>query len=185
MSLVTVARYRAITGDTVTGDAAVTALLEEATWKLEEDLARPLESAERIEPMWPDRNGWLWPLALPITAAPGWTIDGNALRGGAWPLTSWPESTDYVSVTYTGGYVERTANPNAANALPLCIERDLAWAAYVLRSPADLVAQVPAGATSVTVGDISVNFGRGTSRSGDDLAIRWSRATLRYRRRGL
>lgn len=184
MSLVTLARYRAITGDTATADTAVTALIEEATLKLEEDLGRPLESAERIEAMWPDRNGWLFPLALPITVAAGWTIDGNALRGGAWPLTSWPESTDYVSVTYTGGYVERTANPTAPNALPLCIERDIAWAAYTLANPESI--PIPSGASSVSVGDISISFGsRGVRATGDDLRIRWSRSTLRHKRRGL
>jgi hypothetical protein len=186
MSLLTTDRYRAITGDDA-ADATVSALIEDAVAKLEEDLGRPLEAVERIEQVWPDRRGYLYPLATPITEAEGWTVEGNALRAGSWPLSaSWPATVDYVSVTYTGGYVERTANPDATNRLPICMERDLAWAAYALGHPTQLASQLPAGASSVSVGDISVSFGGGgTMRSGDDLAIRWSRSTLRYRRRGL
>lgn len=184
MSLVTFERYQAITGDTATAEAAVTSRLEEAVEKLEEDLCRPLEAVERVEAMWPDRCGWLYPTATPITVATGWTIDGHALRGGSWPIYSWPESTDSVLVTYTGGYVERTANPDASNRLPVCMERDIAWAAYALEHP-DLFT-IPTGATAVSVGDLSVSFGGGgTSRSGDDLTIRWSRATRRFQRRGV
>jgi hypothetical protein len=164
----------------------VTALIEEAIELLEEDLVRPLAAIERTETMYPDRAGWLWPTALPIQVAEDWTIDGHALRGGSWPasdlLTGCQSS---LSVTYTGGYVERTANPDAANRLPLCIERDIAWAAYALGNPDAVLSSLPAGANAVSVGDISISFAGGVSGSGDDLRIQWSRRTLRYRRRSV
>lgn len=187
MSLVTVARYQAITGDTGTAAASVSALVEEAVDMLEEDLGRPIESAERTEVMWYDRAGFVYPLALPITAAVGWTIEGTALRDGTVAVTSpWPGSTETVSVTYTGGFVERTANPGAANVLPAHIERDLAWAAYALGHADQVAAGVPAGARSVAVGDVSVSFGaEGADGSADDMRIRWSRATRRHHRRSL
>lgn len=185
MSLVTVDRYRAITGDTTTAASAVSALVEEATEILEEHLGRPLESAERTEQMWPDRNGWFFPLAVPITDGGDFTVDGNALRGGSWPLPAWPESKDSVAITYTGGFVERSANPSASNRLPRQIERDLAWAAYALGNVDAILTGLPAGTTSASVGDISISFDRGSRSSADDLTIRWSRITRRHKRRGL
>jgi hypothetical protein len=187
MSLVTVDRYRAITGDAGTAAALVSARLEEALGMLEEDLGRPLESVERTETMWYDRAGFLYPMATPVTAATGWEIEGNALRGGVLAGTHvllGPSET--VNVTYTGGFVERTANPGAANALPVHIERDLAFAAYALGNADQIAAGMPSGARSVAVGDVSVSFGaEGVHGSADDLRIRWSRATRRHKRRGL
>lgn len=183
MSLLTAARYEAITGDRST--VSVSALADEALDLLEEDLGRPLESAERTERMWPDREGWLWPRAVPITVAAGWTIDGDALRAGTFGVNPWPSSSEALSVTYTGGYVERSTNPDATNRLPAYIERDLAWAVYVLANPDAIQASLPRGATSVSVGDISVSFERGVGGSVDNRRIRWSRSTLRHRRRGL
>lgn len=185
MSLVTVDRYRAITGDEITAASAVSGFVEEAAALLEDDLGRPLEEAERTESMWPDRAGWLWPLATPIVTADGWTIDGHALRAGQWSVNPWPNSSDSISVTYTGGFVERTANPSADNRLPATIERDLAWAAYALGSVDEILAGLPAGTTSASVGDISISFDRGARGSADDMRIRWSRVTRRYRRRGV
>jgi hypothetical protein len=187
MSLVTVDRYRAITGDAGTSAELVTARVEEALGMLEEDLGRPIESAERTEVMWYDRAHYLYPQAVPITAAAGWTIEGNALRDGTVDVVNpWPASQETVTVTYTGGYVERTANPSAANRLPVHIERDLAFAAYALGHADSIAASVPSGARSVAVGDVSVSFGAtGVTGSTDDLRIRWSRATLRYRRRSV
>lgn len=184
-ALVTVTRYRAITGDTDSADGDVSARIEDATDRLEERLDRPLRSTERAESMYPDQSSRLYPRAIPITAAAGYTIDGYSLIG-TWP---WPW-VDLVGlqvapvITYTGGWIERSANPNAANRLPTCIEDDIAWAAYALLHP-EPVTPYPVGATSVSLGDASVSFGPGGAPALDRSGIRWSRATLRYRFRRL
>lgn len=188
--LVTVERYRAITGDHDLADTSVTALIEHATELLEDELERPLEQDERTELMWRDREGWLWPRATPIVTAAGWTIEGNGLKPGGLTTPSVgvvdlePSST--IEVTYTGGYVERTADPSAPNRLPRSVEDDLAWAAYALGHPSTIGSNLPAGATSVRLGDIAVTWPPGGSeRSRNDLTVRWSRTTLRLRRRSL
>ena len=99
MSLVTVARYRAITGDTATTASTVTARIEDAVDLLEEVLDRPLESAERTEALTPTRDGKLWPRAVPVTDPGDYTVDGLALKGGMFGSTTF-------TVTYTGGWVE-------------------------------------------------------------------------------
>lgn len=176
--LITVASYQAITGDMASSSAAITAKVEMATDLLEDALGRPLASAERTETTRPDRLGRVYPLAVPITVAAGWTIDGNTLVDGG----LWPDQYGNIEITYTGGYVERSANPSATNRLPAYVETDLAWAVYTLLFPPTLTG-VPAGATAVSLGDASVSFGPdGPPRPGLT-AIRWSRQTLKHRRR--
>lgn len=187
--IVTVQTYQTTTGDTSTWDATVSARLEAAQERLEEVLDRPLAQAVRSEVMIPYRDGSLSPRVTPIVAADGWTLDGDRLillypnaLGGA--LTWWPALGP--TVTYTAGWVERTANPTAPNRLPLCISDDLCWVAWHLGHPVDpaVLSSLPAGATSVQLGDASVSFGPGgaPSISGRNLsAVRWSPATLRHR----
>jgi hypothetical protein len=178
MSLVTIARYRAITGDTATDAVTASAAIELAEELLADVLDRELASVERTETLWPTRDGYVWPSCVPITVATGYTIDGDGLVGVLGP--AWPDITGSVDVTYTGGWVERTANPTAPNRLPSYLERDLAFAARALVAPE--VAQYPAGATSVSLGDASVSFGPdGAPAPGS--GVRWSRATLRHRSR--
>jgi hypothetical protein len=182
--IVTVERYQAITGDTTTAASAVSARIEEAVDLLEEELDRPLEETERTEIMWPSRDGiWLWPRATPIMVAAGYKIEGNGLRsaGLGW-LGNDPFLTDRtVTVTYTGGWVERTANPAATNRLPVHIERDLAWVAYALGHPNVIAQQIPAGASSVRLGDVAISFaGAAGSRTVDEMSIRWSQRTRSY-----
>jgi hypothetical protein len=179
MSLLTVARYRAITGDIDTANATVSALIDEAEELLADALERPLESAERTERLWPDRNGMLWPRATPITDPGGFTQDGLGLK--RWPFPNVFTAGDgAVEVTYTGGWVERSANPSATNRLPVCVERDLAFAAQRLATADG--SSFPPGATSVTLGDASVSFGPDGAPSGPQ-GPQWSRQTLRYRYR--
>ena len=183
--LVTVLRYRAITGDQASSDEAVSARIEEATELLEGELGRPLEQAERTERMQPTRDGLLWPLATPILAADGYTIDGHALSGGSlvwWFDVASGSSTWAQDVTYTGGWVERTANPSSAFRLPVHIERDIAFAAQALgQTPTPLA--VPAGASSVSLGDASVTFKDGYHPDPADAGVSWSKETLGYRYR--
>lgn len=188
--LVTVARYQAITGDAHTAAQTVTARIEQATDELEDILGRPLAHDERTESLRPTRDGRLWPKATPITDGGDYTVDGYSLR--AWPaFHDWGfvgSDDGLVEVTYSGGYVERSENPDAANRLPSCIERDIAWAAWRLGQAADTTAaSIPAHASSVRLGDAAVTMSEGAtiptlgSQSGW-----WSKRTLSYRyaRRG-
>lgn len=179
--LVTVARYVAITGDITSPPALVSARIEEAQELLEDELDRPLASAARTERMWPARDGRLWPKAVPITDPGTYTLDGDGLLGVFGP--AWPDSTGAVDVPYTGGWVERTANPTATNRLPVEIERDLAFAALALKPPPAGITVAPKGAVSVRLGDAAVNYGpNGAPKAAE--AVQWSRATLRWRYRG-
>lgn len=181
--LVTVERYRAITGDTTTAASAVSALVEAATEELEEILDRPLEHAEHTERLIATRDGKLWPRATPITAATGFTIDGLALlgartfdwpSGGFWPFTE----AAGVDVTYSGGWT--------SDNVPRCIERDLAEAAKILGTAIPAGIAVPAGVKSVSVGDQSLTFADNAPTGGArSIALQgvWSRRTLSYRYR--
>lgn len=189
--IVTELTYRDLTGDNDSSGAAASAWIERATSALEDELGRPLESLSRSERMFPDQRGYLYPLATPVQSATGYTIIDTStiaygVLGGVWPdlITA----TDYVTVTYIGGYVERSANPTAANRLPVAVEYDICIAAYRIghTSAADLSA-IPAGATSVSLGDASVSFGNGAPSGGIAAILRgaWSHESLRLRRRRL
>lgn len=183
MSLLTEARYRAITGDTTTAASAVEDAIEEAEAILADALQRELAEDERTEKLVPTRDGYLWPSCTPITVATGYMIDGYGLAGSFGP--AWPDETGRVEVTYTGGWVERTANPSVTNRLPVCIERDLAYAAasIIVAEPVTTTSPYPVGATSVRLGDAAVIFGAdGAPRRGSDTVV-WSRRTLAYRAR--
>lgn len=184
MALVTVQRYRAITGDSTTTETLASARIEEATEILEERLDRPLASAERTERMWPLRDGSFLPHAIPVTVCADYTIDGDRLLGAVPVWTGFLETIpDGTDVTYTGGWVERSANPDADNALPVCIERDIAWAAWALgqTTAAQAAASVPAGVSSRTLGDASESYREGTTIAPGEANIVWSRRTLGYR----
>jgi hypothetical protein len=181
VSLITVARYRTITGDQTTASALIEDRIDEAVELLEEHLGRPLVEASRVERCYPTRDGYVWPRATPILSAPGFTIDGNGLRV-VFPLTLVVESEQQtIEVTYTGGYVERTANPSADNRLPGTLERAIAWAAKALGSTtaAELVEGVPANAKSVSLGDLSVTFDTVAGHPAD-MQVRFGRQVSRY-----
>lgn len=178
--MITVERYQAITGDTSTDDEIVQQAIDDATAELEEYLDRPLVEAERTETLRPDRRGRLWPRATPLVSAEGYEIDGLALTGAA-PFGSIGSPFDPatgVEVTYTGGWA-------TADDLPICIQRDLAMVAYRFAHPAAGMAalsEVPAGASSVRLGDAAVTFGPGgAGAAGAGSSAFWSRQTKGYR----
>lgn len=169
--LVTVGRYRSVTGDTTSTEADITEALAEAQTLLEDALRRPLEEAERTERL-RVLDGRVYPSATPISDGGALTVEGDALTG-ATPVTSLVGITDsdHATVTYTGGYTTAT--------VPRCIERDIAWAAHAVLRPSS-VAAVPVGATSVRLGDAAVTYAK-PARGGQQFG--WSPQTLRYRRR--
>lgn len=186
MALLTVDRYRALTTDEDSAEDDITAAVTDAVEALEDVLDRPLEAGERTETLRPHRDGRLWPKATPIADGGDYTVDGESLLYSTpWPAAPFGvlggEQTG-VEVTYTGGFVERTANPDAANRLPTYIERDLAFAAYRLLNATAPTSSAPDGATSVSVGDVSVTYGPGGARPTlDVLEGVWSRKTLSWR----
>lgn len=184
--LVTVERYRVLTGDTTTAASAASAAIEDATDLLADALGRPgaLKSAERTETMHVGDSGRLRPLAVPVTACADLEHDTAQMYGASPDTTAFrgyfgDDLPRTLEVTYTGGFVERTANPGAANALPAAMEADIARAAYGLVHPT--IGSVPVGAQSVSVGDVSVSWGASGAPSGADVA--WSRGSMRWKRR--
>lgn len=189
MSLVTYARYRVITGDTTSAATAVTAAIDDAQALLEERLQRELAQGERIERMYPDSNGRLYPHVTPIVTPPtGLLADGDILYSTG-PFRTVPDfifEGNWVDLTYTGGYLERTANPNAANRLPEHVERDLALTAYVLVNRSLPAALIPVGASMARLGDAHIVFGSHGPSTGVEALVEqcWSKATLRLGRAG-
>lgn len=180
MSLVTVARYRTITLDTTSAAETVTARLEDAEAEVSEYLRRPLEQAERTETLPISRDGKVYPSATPIDSLgsddSGLTVEGDVIIGAAPDAvgTGWLGSgatTPQATITYTGGWT--------ADTLPKAIERAIALHAHhqIHSDPA----LVPAGATSVRVGDVAVSYGSGGASS-DPLASTMANIR-RYRRR--
>lgn len=182
MSLVTYTRYVAITGDTTSASATVLDRLADAQQLLEDELGRPglLEDdgADKTERLLIRYDGSLgatvFPSALPITDA-GDLTQAGALLTGASPDSS-PSfvvsGEQWATVTYRGGFTPAT--------VPQSIERDIAWAAYHLLRPSEAAA-VPAGATSVRLGDAAVTFAKPTG--GGMQGVSWSSQTMRHRKR--
>lgn len=178
MTLLTAVRYGEITGDTtsvVFDSASVSARLEEAEELLEDYLDRPLALAERTETMRPDRNGWLWPRATPITDGGSYVVEGAALIGGFASSVGIFDASVGVDVTYTGGWT--------ADTLPRAIERDLAFAAHRLLHATPPSSEIPEGAVSVRLGDAALTFGPGGARTTGDTDSWWSARTKGYRYR--
>lgn len=182
-ALLSPARYTIITGDATSASATAASAIEEATQLLAEELRRTIDGVEaltegeRTERLWLDQDRAIWPTATPVTVLPdGYVARGNGIygtapSGGLSFLVEGPDN--YIDLTYTGGWT--------ANTVPACVARDIAFAAYRIMHASALVG-VPAGATSVTVGDVAVGYGSGGAPSAAT-PHPWSAATLRYRRR--
>lgn len=183
MSLVSYARYVTLTGDSTSASASAVEALAVAQDMLEDELGRigfleddGQDKEERLR-LYDDDvfGGTVYPTAVPITDGGDYTQAGAALTavgpdGGPF---LWRTPTErYATVIYQGGYTAAT--------VPAYMARDIAFAAYQLLHVAPLVA-VPAGATSVSLGDASVSFA--SALAGGSAGIGWSRETLRHRRR--
>lgn len=157
-------QYRRFTNDLSTEDYKVTQALTDAQSEIEEFCQREFESATRTETLRLYANGRVYPKAFPISTVdsmPGSIIDGWAILLGYGyqyatnvnPFVSGFGSDTWawqpqVTVTYTGGY--------AANELPPAMIRAAAQVAYDLLHPVALDG-VPAGVTSVRVGDAAMS----------------------------
>lgn len=174
--LVTVEQYRALTGDNTTDRTVVAEQLRAAQQLVEEYLRRPLELAERTERMrLYDLDGtWTaFPKATPVLSATGYTIVGAGLVGATPDVVGGPfarTADPFATITYTGGWSPVT--------LPLTVAREIAQTARALIAAS--TATVPAGATSVRVGDLAVTYGSG---SGGALGLDSRQALRGYVRR--
>lgn len=169
--LLTYSDYRVITGDTVSTTSAVTGALLEATGLIEGLLHRTLEQQTLTESLQITQTGIVFPTCVPVASiAANSAASGSILYGGfAINVRSGPTATfdmvierteiatifpfdATVSFTYTGGY--------AAAALPFPIRRGIARLAraIILGPSAQAGGPRPAGASSVSMGDISVSY---------------------------
>lgn len=173
MSIVTIAEYQSVTGDTATASGTVQELLDDTEQDLEEYLDRPLAHdtyTHRLR-VYSEKRGLVsYAKATPVTDPGDYVLAGNALvgtspSGGPFDLSD----PAYADVTYTGGWTSAT--------LPRCIRNDICWAAR--QAARQEAARVPAGVTSVSVGDASVSY----AAAGVDPDLRWSRQTRRHRAR--
>lgn len=180
--LISIARYREITGDTSTASAVVETAITDAQAILEDLLRRPLEQAQRTERLRVFPDGRVYPRATPIiSAAAGADIYGNAIVDGT-PAGTFLEPDDYASVTYTGGYDPAETDLSAVDYVPVELQRAVAWGAYSVLRPADGV-QAPAGASAVSVGDVSVSYGPGGAPAAGE--VQFDRGLIRrWRWRG-
>lgn len=187
--VVTIARYRDITGDETSASAVIEDALVDAQALLEEDLRRPLGTGTRTERcriFAEARGAAVYPAATPIASVSspsGTSIVGHAVLGGT-PLTGPPyfltDPDGFATVTYVGGY-DPTAVAGDADYLPVTLQRAIAWAAKAIIDP-DAFAPVPAGATSASVGDVSLTWGPGGSPAQGEVTFSPS-LVRRWRRR--
>lgn len=188
--LVTTSRYTVITGDATTAASAVSGALTDAQALLEEHLRRPLEKKARTETMRVEQDGKLYPRVTPIvtiTTPAGLQHFEGVIYGGL-PDSSQgfvgffpPVDPPTLAVTYTAGFDGAETDPEAATYLPRDIEAAIAWAAYARLRPSDF-ASLPAGATSVRLGDAAVTYKAGGTGVLDRQIV-WPASVRKYARR--
>jgi hypothetical protein len=182
--LITVEDYRAITQDTITPAATVSARIEEATDLLDEELGRKLRSSTYTETLevWYENDGrsYVYPTATPITAVPsnvGYSPDyldtrlRNVTVDTLTVLDFTHSETVWSTVTYTGGYTQETC--------PRTLQRAIARLSNAL---INYNPRVPVGATRVTVGDVTIENPKFTGAV-DMLVPGLSIQTRKYKRR--
>ena len=195
MAVVTVARYRLLTGDTTTDATTVSARIDDATEMVEEELDRPLELKERTETLRldGDTHGWAtwraYPRSTPIVSIPadvGYRIEDDVTLANASPDTgywwSWTtcQEAPRSTLTWTGGFTSDT--------LPKKLESAICDLAAALTRASSGAAFVPVGASSVRVGDVTISYGStsvtGGAGSGLEMYVPglWDRIR-RYRHR--
>jgi len=165
---ISVQAYRDHTGDRSTAGTSVTGALVEAEGLLEEQLNRSLAWAERTKTFTFYPDGRIYPDAWPITEADLY-IEGRALLGAM------PDRTVFIgyfptrppnrmTITWTGGFDDGT---NSAR-LPYTLANALYEVAQALASDRQ---PIPVGATSVSVGDVSVGFSAPAGGGGLDALV--------------
>lgn len=185
--LVSVPRYQDVTGDTTSATADVNDRLVDAQALLEEHLQRPLETGTRTERcriFREPRGNALYPAVTPIASVSspaGAEVVGAAVLGGDTgeaPPYFLTDPDTFAEITYIGGF-DPDAETGDADLLPRTLERAIIWAAYAELHRSDIA--VPAGATSVSVGDVSISWGPGGSPATGE--VTFPRTVRKWRRR--
>lgn len=168
MSLVTVQEYRDITRDVNTAAEEVSARIEEATDLVEEYLQRRLRFGTYTEELEIWDAAYAYPEVTPIVSVPSgasYAIDVGAVRFRSvlsdLSLNDWLWYADppggivnspgirplYATLVYDGGYTNATC--------PQTLKRGIARVArgLVVTNPQRVL-----GATSISVGDVSVSY---------------------------
>lgn len=180
LGAVTVDGYRVHTGDLTTAGTVVTGALVEAEELLDEALRRHLAWQERTDTLRIHPDGRVYPPAWPITDA-DLTIDGRALLGAAADETPFVGTfstltVNTATITWTGGFDDGTNSTRLPATLRHAVY-DLAKALAQDHQP------IPVGATSVSVGDVSISYGSGSSGDLDALVPGLWYRVKKYRNR--
>jgi hypothetical protein len=129
----------------------------------------------------------MYPAATPIWSVSdpgGAEIIGYGVVGG----TSVADPPYFVtdethrSITYLGGWSPDTDSEDPDyDPLPMQLQRAICWAAKAIANPVTSFGPIPDGATSATVGDVSVTWGDGGAPAQSEvefdagLVKRWKR----------
>lgn len=185
--LVSVDRYQVITGDTDSATAQVETAIGDAADLLADELGWPgvvLDDYTETLPLAQDPwTGMLmaFPTVRPVhSEAEGLTVRDDVIYGAtpaSSPFFGTASPPLAADLTYSAGWA---SDGTGRARTPAYVERDVAWVAHLQLHPADR-AQVPAGATSVQLGDARVSFD-GPQAPGA-AGIVWSRGTRAWRRR--
>lgn len=175
--ILSVARYRAITGDDDTPGTKVTQALVDAQRLVEDELRRPLERATVTErlPIYGTPGFWghgtVHPRRIPLVSVPAGssyrilttaTATDASVDAGLFTLgdLNTPD-TRTATVTFTGGWLPAD-DPLAGTdpyVIPVRLERAIAAIAQGLSTP---VAAQPAGLLSASVDGVAVTFADAT-----------------------
>jgi hypothetical protein len=149
--------YRRLSKDWTSYDDDVSSALVAAQSQAEDYTGRKFELDIRTETVQVFSNGRAYPAAYPVSAvsAPsGATHDTKSIlvgTGNVFPGFPWQTQPYSTVVTYTGGYAPGT--------VPATLQQAIARLAVNLLTAAALA--VPHGATSISVGDLSIGLGSG------------------------
>lgn len=151
--LCSVEDYRYITKDTETPDEKVEYALQRAQRLVEQKTRRFFEKGEYTETLKLYPDGRVYPSATPVESVSDpekTSIDGGAILGVVYASAYWwdyPYAEPRGTVTYVGGY--------EPDEIPEDIIRVTAEIAHIDLTSKVSLAEVPSGATSVHVGDVS------------------------------
>lgn len=146
MAICSVEVYRALTGDLESYDGDVADMLVRVQGVVEGRTRRHFDSGTYTETLPVLADGKVYPSAVPLVSATGYSA---TQVGPTWIQVGISDSWrgDEVTVTYIGGYDE--------DAMPPELQLLVAQIARRLLPASVPAAAVPAGATSVKVGDVS------------------------------
>jgi hypothetical protein len=176
-TLLDVATYQALTGDTETPTDAQLAVAQR---RVEAFLHRPVPMGTYTHRLRIHRDGVVYPPAHPIADAGSAVIDGPAVYvqgsdsfayASSWQTVGfslynnspYAGRSAYGELTYTGGWT--------ADTVPQAVLDGLAWETWRAVHPGEVPqpggnSSIAVGATSLATGDVSVSYGGSASSGG-------------------